>query len=48
MMEDQIICNFLFKITPLEIRQNQKIIRGDNKSIVVKLGTKEAKCKKLN
>ena len=47
-MEDQIIYNFLFRITPLEIRQNQKIIRANNKSIVIKLGNKEAKCKKLN
>ena len=48
MMEDQVVYNFLFKITPLEIRQNERLIKANNKSIVIKLGNKEVKCKQLN
>jgi hypothetical protein len=46
-MEDQIIYNFSFSITPLEVRQSNKIYTS-NKAVVLKLGNKEGKCKALN
>jgi len=46
--EDQLTFKYLFTITPIEIISNSKLKNNNNKSILIKLGNKTAKCNKLN